>query len=463
MTMQRAVRAWRKPRAKRRGFTLIELLVVVAIIGVLLALLLPAIQKARQAALRMQCASNLRQIGLGIQNHFDTFKHYPDAGEGTLYSDPATGAAATAPTNYLTNVADNGGGLAYARTVSPVGVTTFWPNGAGAGVPAGATINGGAAPFPAPYDTSGVAGSGTAGTSGYMNGVSQSVFTRILAYMDLGSVGATSGSTNRFEYNFDFAYNDPAAPNNAIIAQQVVPVFLCPNNPLRPQNGLDTSNFGYTDYGPTVYVDLDPNITNFPYITPPAGVGGDGGPYRSQKYRQNGALHGTVAAKGPTNADIQDGLTNTIAIAEDVGRYELMPGAYNDPMNGVAAAGVANPKRSFWRWAEPDNGFGVSGPKSIVGTPALTQLTVINNFKVPFGGIDAAGNGCNWLTSGGNCGPNDEIFSFHDGGANVVFMDGHVSFLSQRIHPVVLRHLVSANEFVGVNQGVASQFQEADY
>src|SRR4051794_7801688 len=61
----------------RVGFTLVELLVVVAIIGVLVALLLPAVQQAREASRRTQCANHLKQLGLGVANFEDVHKELP--------------------------------------------------------------------------------------------------------------------------------------------------------------------------------------------------------------------------------------------------------------------------------------------------------------------------------------------------------------------------------------------------
>ena len=87
-------------KSRARGFTLVELLVVIAIIGVLVALLLPAIQAAREAARRNSCTNKLKQLGVALQNHHDAFKKFPLLTFGT----PSAAPDPNVPPSYLPNV-----------------------------------------------------------------------------------------------------------------------------------------------------------------------------------------------------------------------------------------------------------------------------------------------------------------------------------------------------------------------
>lgn len=409
----------------RKAFTLIELLVVIAIIAIIVALLLPAIQKAREAAARMQCANNMKQMGIALHAYHDANRYFPSSGELG---------------NRLNPTDPNG--------TAPSAATTF---------------------------------------------AIHSTFTLLLPYLEQGDLYEKIDLTQ--------CYLSDANSDNPF--KHAVNTYLCPTNPIRPKSGLDTAGYGYCDYQTIAYVSIhttgvtgdtvrQDSLTRVPgalalkndggffglqtgatAAAGPEGVKADytvASSFNSTMFVKDGQGNQTatptpkaIGMEGPTQGDIVDGLSNTIFITEDVGRSETFntkkyASPIADPTNGNFRAG--------WRWGEPDTGNGISGPNSIGATltPTGVQSTfapkfgdkglkIINNNASPLGGPNgAAGSNtptCLWTVN--NCGPNDEAFSFHNSGCNVLFGDGSVKFIRDDIDPLTFRRLCTPAEKIPHN------------
>ncbi|GAC1472755.1 MAG: DUF1559 domain-containing protein [Isosphaeraceae bacterium] len=350
-------------RTAPAGFTLIELLVVMAIIAVLAALLLPAVQAARETARRTQCANNLKQIGLALHNYESANRVFPPSGESTSFAD-ATGAARPQPKTQ------------------------------------------------------------------FVDG-SFSVLAQILPYLERGA------SYDALNFQLDYNNNTGA---NYTAASASLNVYLCPSADRQSPGGYDDLDpaeagsghlhgYGMTDYGATCYTDISPTGTaKGPGWKTPNDIAV---PYRDRNSRVDGMI-----ARATRIGQVTDGLSNTIAIGEDAGRDARFASPYTEEVmidDGTKfnparpTYGKPTDFRRFWRWADADGSFGVSGQINNNATPARAEA--------PFPAVPVG--------AGSNARNNDELYSFHNKGAHVVLGDGTVKFLNQSTNIAVLRALVS--------------------
>lgn len=342
---------------KRKGFTLIELLVVIAIIAILIGLLLPAVQKVREAANRMSCTNNLKQIGLGLHSFESIYGYFPTSGEGN----------------------------------SPTSPPSTWMD-------------------------------------------VHSTYTQLLPLVEQETVYKS--------ININLRYNHPS---NIAAYKNKIKTFTCPSNGYSKDDPL---NYGQADYMPVAYCDIDPNTGARSTLSTPATTA----TYRTAGLLtlHNGAAPTVAITAGSSNhtafytkmsprriAGVIDGTSNTVAIIEDAGKNHesIAPFMVSSYADACADCIDKSPSglRNNYRWGEPDVGNGVSGPhQSTTSTQAK-----INNNSTPLGGPST----CPWNLN--NCGANDEPFSFHSGGCNAVFGDGHVLFISDTISPQALRGILT--------------------
>ncbi len=356
---------------RRAGFTLIELLVVIAIIAVLIALLLPAIQKVREASARTQCQNNLKQLGVALHNYLGVMGYFPPYGfDFTSNPDPAN-----------------------------------------------------------PYG---------AQTTGH------SVLTEILSYVEQQNL-ATLANLNYSVY--DPANLPPVIPLGHCTAGQAnLSVLTCPSTPAHPvdygyyiyQNfdalGVPSSigcPLGGTDYAAVGGVTQTFWTTEAGY--PLAALANQGTLATNQWGTINVGMNGALGQKSYNTrpADISDGLSNTLMLAECAGRQtEYILNVAQVTANPPTYSGTTPPGWYRRAWADYDT------------------FLIISGFNTA--GTTVDGGSCSI-----NCNNNSQLYSFHSGGVNALRCDGGVFFMRRTIRPAALAALISRS---GGDEVDASQF-----
>lgn len=313
----------------RKAFTLVELLVVIAIIGILIALLLPAVQAAREAARRSQCLNNLKQISLGCLNYESTYTKLPRSGEhfvssnGTTYKTQCYQSPLTMILPYIEQPA----------AAEQMDLTLRHNEGANA-----AAVSAGNGPGTAiqaflcptnplrlsPRDSLGYGCTDYAG----------------LPYVEIDAANAGASGI-------------PVGRYPAAFTSEAYPVAYY-----------------------KTYTSSDPNV----------------GSSKTFQLKESAVIGKAIDLHygGATLAATLDGTSNSILFYEDVGRNESMNGSGGSPNNYLDP--VDSGSRRHWRWAEPDSTSGCSKPINNKDLPITAHDNGPNNEWYSFhtGGAHAA-------------------------------------------------------------------------
>jgi prepilin-type N-terminal cleavage/methylation domain-containing protein/prepilin-type processing-associated H-X9-DG protein len=364
------------------GFTLIELLVVIAIIAVLIGLLLPAVQKVREAAARMTCSNNLKQLGVAVHNYESANAKLPHSGQCE-----STGSSTT-------------------RYYTQSTLTLLLPYIEQNNV----------------FTQMDHSAPGT--TYGALNmATPQSIAAPNSALLHPNSIGAV--------------YNDTNFPNTVAAAKTTIKTFICPSVPLGPE-ARSVDGFGVNDYMVTASSDIEDG-------RPGSVAAGVTGERPSSARRLETSDQGMLNCDGRTLVGVTDGTSNTFLMIEDAGRSHPTVSRFGSgssrgsPISdGITGDGTCSTNcRRMYAWADPDSAAnGVSGPHQ----DSANKKARINNNATPAGGPST----CLWTLN--NCGPNDEPFSFHTGGVNAVMGDGSVRFVRDSVDALVLKYTTGATD-----------------